>query len=604
MYLKEIAVRNSGPIEAFDLKLDFTSSGDPIPYVFVGANGSGKTNLLSLVADSLFEGAASGYQDVAPTQGLGRSWFRVVGGKTIRIGAAGGFSILRFAEGQSTFFYKERGGTYPQTTAIGQISGEMHPGAQWPDDGNIKEFSLPEAESRRIFASGAYAYFPSSRSEYPYWLNRVSLGDDVFDTSAGFANELRKPIFVEKGLDKFSQWVMSVILDARVDAGPVQKIINDAANPNNGSFDISSFGKALASAYQGIGAYFSANKILQIILNDANVRFAWAGREHSQKICLVRGDSIIANGLDALSGGQSSLLSIFGTILRYGDHGTSNNFQPENISGICIIDEIDAHMHVELQLNAIPILIKSFPKIQFIISGHSPLFVLGLENHLTKDGVRLVEVPTGKILSAESFSEFGHAFDSFKATSAFIDAISQAANGSLQAQIWLEGETDPIYFMEAARRLGFNDLLAKATFEWIGAKDNKSGQGFNTGKDALDKAASFFRANPKLVKNKFVLLYDCDTKKPEWDQGDLHARTIPFNSGNSIAKSGVENLLPESAFSDDVYVVTERQREYGGSVTTKELDKMKLCLKVCASQDGNWFDNFVGILKVLDDLVR
>ena len=82
--------------------------------------------------------------------------------------------------------------------------------------------------------------------------------------------------------------------------------------------------------------------------------------------------------LDALSAGHSTLLGIFGTILRYADYG-SRAFTPAEISGICLVDEIDAHMHVDLQYRAVPSLLRLFPKIQFIVSSHSPLLVLGME---------------------------------------------------------------------------------------------------------------------------------------------------------------------------------------------------------------------------------
>lgn len=45
-------------------------------------------------------------------------------------------------------------------------------------------------------------------------------------------------------------------------------------------------------------------------------------------------------------------------------------------SGIVLIDEIDAHLHLELQRDIISILVSIFPNIQFVVSTHSP-YVLG-----------------------------------------------------------------------------------------------------------------------------------------------------------------------------------------------------------------------------------
>ena len=44
--------------------------------------------------------------------------------------------------------------------------------------------------------------------------------------------------------------------------------------------------------------------------------------------------------------------------------------------GIVLIDEVDAHLHLSLQKNILPLLTGLFPRIQFIVTTHSP-FVLG-----------------------------------------------------------------------------------------------------------------------------------------------------------------------------------------------------------------------------------
>jgi len=46
------------------------------------------------------------------------------------------------------------------------------------------------------------------------------------------------------------------------------------------------------------------------------------------------------------------------------------------MKGIILIDEIDEHLHLSIQRKVLPLLISTFPKIQFIVTTHSP-FVLG-----------------------------------------------------------------------------------------------------------------------------------------------------------------------------------------------------------------------------------
>ena len=52
----------------------------------------------------------------------------------------------------------------------------------------------------------------------------------------------------------------------------------------------------------------------------------------------------------------------------------------KNLPGIAIIDEIDVHLHISLQKKVLPFLIKAFPKIQFIVSTHSPFVITSTNN--------------------------------------------------------------------------------------------------------------------------------------------------------------------------------------------------------------------------------
>ena len=51
----------------------------------------------------------------------------------------------------------------------------------------------------------------------------------------------------------------------------------------------------------------------------------------------------------------------------------------EHISGIVIIDEFDAHLHPKYQYELPKLLSTVFPKVQFIVSTHSPIPLLGVE---------------------------------------------------------------------------------------------------------------------------------------------------------------------------------------------------------------------------------
>lgn len=168
MYLKQVFVRNNGRLEELSISLAFSDGGLPKPVILVGSNGSGKTNLLSLIGDALFEAAAVHYQNVLPSEGINRAWFRISGGPTIITGKSGSFSLLRFEDANTILFYSEKAGIVDSSPITSEVPAEFSGAINWPTEGTIKKFEIDNDSSRLIFAEGVYAYFPSSRLEIPY----------------------------------------------------------------------------------------------------------------------------------------------------------------------------------------------------------------------------------------------------------------------------------------------------------------------------------------------------------------------------------------------------------------------------------------------------
>lgn len=76
--------------------------------------------------------------------------------------------------------------------------------------------------------------------------------------------------------------------------------------------------------------------------------------------------------LSHLPSGYSSILAIYAELIMLSE---LSNKSKDEIKGIVIIDEIDAHLHVTLQKKVFNFLSESFKGIQFIISTHSPFVV-------------------------------------------------------------------------------------------------------------------------------------------------------------------------------------------------------------------------------------
>jgi predicted ATP-dependent endonuclease of OLD family len=95
----------------------------------------------------------------------------------------------------------------------------------------------------------------------------------------------------------------------------------------------------------------------------------------------------IENGYKAtihqIGSGHKTILSMVGDIIIRLFEMQSKESDPENLSGIVVIDELDLHLHPINQRNLPEILSVLFPNIQFICSTHSPIPLLGAPKNST-----------------------------------------------------------------------------------------------------------------------------------------------------------------------------------------------------------------------------
>ena len=85
---------------------------------------------------------------------------------------------------------------------------------------------------------------------------------------------------------------------------------------------------------------------------------------------------------NTLSAGYEAIIDIISEIIMQISTTKSKRFDCE---GIVLIDEIDIHLHIELQKNILPLLTTFFPNIQFIVTTHSPFVLSSLENSVIYD---------------------------------------------------------------------------------------------------------------------------------------------------------------------------------------------------------------------------
>lgn len=113
------------------------------------------------------------------------------------------------------------------------------------------------------------------------------------------------------------------------------------------------------------------DKQLKLDFNPGNYEFTIISREQQSP-------------LTALADGYAALLDIVADlILKMQSQGKlcADFNQP----GIVLIDEVETHLHMELQALVMPLLTSLFPNIQFIVTTHSPFVLSSIENALAFD---------------------------------------------------------------------------------------------------------------------------------------------------------------------------------------------------------------------------
>jgi energy-coupling factor transporter ATP-binding protein EcfA2 len=108
--------------------------------------------------------------------------------------------------------------------------------------------------------------------------------------------------------------------------------------------------------------------------------------------------------LSDLAAGYRGIITMIGDMLAHFIPQVSSSLDlSKDIGGIVIIDEFDAHLHPKYQYELPSLLSKVFPNVQFIVSTHSPIPILGVEqqtavvftvNRTKKEGIRINRLDT------------------------------------------------------------------------------------------------------------------------------------------------------------------------------------------------------------------
>lgn len=144
-----------------------------------------------------------------------------------------------------------------------------------------------------------------------------------------------------------------------------------------------SFEKAKISEVKKISDWFDQlEKSLKFLFEDENLTLQ-SNRTEDKISFFLRTKGREDFDFNTLSSGYSSVLSIlFEMMQKMQSDGASFDYKK---SGIAIIDEVEAHLHVSLQKKILPFLTKFFPNVQFIVSTHSPFILQSLKDTVIYD---------------------------------------------------------------------------------------------------------------------------------------------------------------------------------------------------------------------------
>lgn len=118
---------------------------------------------------------------------------------------------------------------------------------------------------------------------------------------------------------------------------------------------------------------------LQYLFEDPSLNLKYNAEEQS---FYIKQNGKEPYKFDQLSSGYQSILSIYADLLMKVE---LKEVKAEELSGVVFIDEIDAHLHVSLQKKVFSFFDQAFPKVQFIVTTHSPFVVQSVNSSVIYD---------------------------------------------------------------------------------------------------------------------------------------------------------------------------------------------------------------------------
>ncbi|MGI4022463.1 MAG: AAA family ATPase [Janthinobacterium lividum] len=300
-YIEKVIFINRAPFDK--LELDFSENEIT---VLTAINGSGKTTLLSHIVDAWHEMARPHFS--MEFEEKENKFYRVSSPIYNLIQHQPSFVYIRFKtiEGNIDYVDIRNKCTEEEYNRLIQIEGkipfsEIKPSLD--EANNVKHTSsiFNKQTAEKIFFNNLVTYFPSYRFEAPGYLNEPYKVNLDFKKLSGYTGYLKNPLEVITGLPQLANWIMDIVLDIRMNQTLPDMIV---FNNLNNLITQTLISKKLGALRFGIGSRGMGSTRIQIINSQTNQQ--------------------IYPTIFNLSSGESSMLCLFGELLRQADNYSNN----------------------------------------------------------------------------------------------------------------------------------------------------------------------------------------------------------------------------------------------------------------------------------------
>lgn len=438
IYLEKALFVNRAPFDK--LELDFNENEIA---VLTAVNGRGKSTILSHLVDAFYEIARPYFQ--SEFEGKEDKLYRISSGAYNLVLHQPSFVYFRFRTLEGFFDYVDIRNNcteqeYNEAINIenkipfGQISSIL----QQQNYTKALSTSFSKQVAEQVFGNNLLTYFPSYRLEVPGYLNDLYKVKTEFRKASGFVGNLKNPIEVITGLPQFANWLMDVVLDMRY----TQSNVGVLKNNIDYLISLALASKNYGNLRFGVGRRSMGGSRIQILENKQD------------------GKAIYPNIFN-LSSGEAAIICLFGELLRQADNNRENILTSE-ITGIVLVDEVDKHLHITLQKEVLPVLFSFFPKVQFIVSSHSPFLSMGLAEQALErskivdlDNLGISKDPTTNELYLEVYNMMIGENERFKE---MYQALERKIRDGTKPLIVTEGKTDVNHLRTARQKLNIEDI--------------------------------------------------------------------------------------------------------------------------------------------------